>query len=200
MKDKKKLIGSALVAVAILIVIFICRGVNKPQKQINENENEIFTESSLVQSKEVKDTTVYINGEVKNPGVYRLKDGSIMDDLIKAAGGLTENADMDRLKVELNLAQKLRDGDHIYVNSKNDAAAAPLNTSISSGQNGGKININRASLEELKTIPGIGDVTAKNIINYREKHGGFSSIEEIKNIERIGDKTFEKLKDKLDVR
>lgn len=198
MKDRKKLIGSILVAAAILVIIFISRGINKPQQEINEKD--VFTESSLTQSKEIKDNTVYINGEVKNPGVYRLKDGSIMDNLIKAAGGLTENADMDRLKLDLNLAQKLRDGDHIYINSKSDASIAPLNTSISSGQNGGKININRASAEELKTVPGIGDVTAKNIIDYREKHGGFSSIEEIKNIDRIGDKTFEKLKDKLDVR
>lgn len=198
MKNRKKLIGSILIAAAVILVIIISRGFNKPKKEISEKD--VFAGESLLQNKETQETTVYINGEVKNPGVYRLKEGSIMEDLIKASGGLTENADRERLKIELNLAQKLREGDHIYISSKEDGAAALINKSPLNGQSGGKININTASAEELKTVPGIGDVTAKNIIEYREKHGKFSSIEELKNINRIGDKTLEKLKEKLDVR
>lgn len=202
MKDRKKLIGSILVTAVVLIIIIVGHGFNAPKKEISEKD--VFTEESLAQNKEVKEVqvaTVYINGGVKSPGVYKLKNGNIIDDLIKAAGGFTENADLDRLKVELNLAQKLRDGDHIYISCMSDASLASSgNSSVLQGQNGGKVNINKATTEELKTVPGIGDVTAKNIIDYREKHGAFTSTEELKNIDRIGDKTFEKLKDKLDVR
>ena len=63
-----------------------------------------------------------------------------------------------------------------------------------------KININSATKEELKTIPGIGDVMAQKIIDYREQNGSFSSVEDLKNIDRIGDKTLEKIKDKVDIR
>jgi competence protein ComEA len=140
--------------------------------------------------------TVYINGEVKNPGVYNLKPDSRVNDLIKASGGLNDKADKSRL----NLAKKLKDEDYILVDSIVEENT--VNESLSNVNNtksNGKVNINKASKEELKTIPGIGDVTAQKIIDYRESNNGFSRVEDIKKIDRIGDKTFEKIKDKIDV-
>lgn len=200
MKSKQKLIGSVIIAAAITIAALIGYFSSKPQKQMNDKD--IFAQSSSEGNQNTKEIVVYINGEVKKPGVYRLSDASIMEDLLKASGGLTENADTDRLKTELNLAQKLKEGDHIYIGSKNDSnkpsQAGPSTLGI--GNNKEKVNINRASKEELKSIPGIGDVTAQNIIDYREKNGDFKSLEDLKKIQRIGDKTLNKLKDKIDIR
>ena len=170
------------------------------QNQLNTiDSKEVFSETSSIESKDTKDITAYINGEVKNPGVYKVKNESRVEDLVKISGGFTENAD----KYKLNLAKKLRDEDYIYVDKKNDVKtgiAAPQNSvSNGVGQNG-KVNINTASKEELKTISGIGDVTAQKIIDYREKNGGFSTIEDLKKVGRLGDKTLEKIKDKIDVR
>lgn len=201
MKDKKKIIGSIAILCAIVIISMIYYFSTIPSKKISENE--IFAEDSNAQTNDTnneKYITVYINGEVKNPKVYHMKDGSIMDDLIREAGGFTQNADMDRLKLQLNLALKLRDGDHIYIYSKNDSSTQTSSSSQLSSSEGGKVNLNTANKDELETVPGIGDVTAQKIIDYREKNGGFKTIDDLKKIDRIGEKTFEKFKDKVDIR
>jgi competence protein ComEA len=198
MKDKKRIIGSIAILCAIAIISMIYYFSTRPSKKISENE--IFAEESNAQTNDEKYITVYINGEVKNPKVYRMKDGSIMDDLVREAGGFTQNADMDRLKLQLNLALKLRDGDHIYIYSKNDSGTQISSSSQLSSSEGGKVNLNTATKDELKTVPGIGDVTAQKIIDFREKNGGFKTIDDLKKIDRIGEKTFEKFKDKVDIR
>lgn len=199
MKSKKKVIGSIVILVIFIIFLVIGYIMSKPSKYTDAKE--VFSETTTIESKEnkeSKDITVYINGEVKNPGVYKLKDNSRVEDLIKASGGFTEGAN----QYKLNLAKKLKDEDYLYVEKQiedknNGAAISNSNSSISQD---GKVNINRASKEELKTIPGIGDVTAQKIIDYREKNGEFASIEDLKKVGRIGDKTLEKLKDKIDIR
>lgn len=197
MRNKKKIIGS--IAILIIFSIFLTIGyfISRPAKEVNSKE--VFNETSVVESKDVKDMTVYINGEVNKPGVYKLETDSRMEELIKLAGGFTENAD----KSKLNLAKKLRDEDYIYVDKKSEVSNAQSssqsNRSSGIGQDG-KVNINIASKEELKTVPGIGDVTAQKILDYREKNGRFSSIEDLKKLGGIGDKTLEKMKDKIEVR
>nr|WP_246582691.1 helix-hairpin-helix domain-containing protein [Clostridium mobile] len=163
----------------------------------NEKTEDIFIENKIENKEESQESgiTIYVNGEVTNPGVYKLKDDSRIEDAIKIAGGFTKNADKDKL----NLAKKIRDEDYIFVYEKDDENGDGSKRSNSNNEEK-KININDASKEELKSIPGIGEVTAQKIIEYREKNRGFNSIEEIKNIDRIGEKTFEKLKDKLDIR
>lgn len=201
MKDKKKIIGSIAIVCIIAIISIIYYISTRPAKKVSEND--IFQESSNEQTNGAKDEkyiTVYINGEIKNPKVYRMKDGSIIDDIIREAGGFTQNADMESLKHDLNLALKLKDGDHIYICSKNDAAARTSSSSQLTSTGSGKVNINTASKDELKTVPGIGDVTAQKIIDFREKNGGFKSIDDLKKIDRIGEKTFNKFKDKVDIR
>ena len=142
--------------------------------------------------------SVYVNGEVEKPGVYKLKSNSRIEDLIKISGGFKDDADT----CKVNLAKKLKDEDYIYVDKiqKVDQSQKTDSYSESGLNQDGTVNINTASKEELKTIPGVGDVTAQNIIDYREENGGFSSVEDIKNVDRIGDKTFEKMKSKIDVR
>jgi competence protein ComEA len=201
MKAKKKIIGSIVILAILGIFLVVGLVINKP-KTHKYNEDDIFVESTLSEGAEKIDSklvTVCIKGEVSKPGVYRLKAGSIVEDLIRQAGGFTSEANTDS---KLNLARKLKDEDYVYVDRKIDPAAAAESTSVqaSKGIDDGKIDINSATLEELDKIPGVGPVTAQKIIDYREKYGTFGSIEDLKKIGGIGDKTIDKFRDKVDIR
>lgn len=157
---------------------------------------EVKGENQLTKS--IKMIVVEIKGEVVSPDVYEISEGSIIRDLITKAGGLTNEANIDKI----NRADKLRDNQLIVIPNKNELSNANTNINVSKEGNtaeDGIININTASLEELQKINGVGEVKAKSIINYREKNGGFKSIDEMKNIEGIGDKTFEKMKDQITI-
>lgn len=146
-----------------------------------------------VNSEEIK---VYVTGLVKFPGVYSMNEGDRIIDALNKAGGPLEGADL----TNINLAEKVKDEQMIKIVKKGDE-------STTSGDNGqtlqasqsGKININTATKEQLDTLPGIGEVTAQRIIDYREQHGKFQKIEDIMNVSRIGPKLFEQIKDKITV-
>ncbi len=159
--------------------------------------------------------SVDIKGAIRNPGVYNLKEGSVVNDLIKAAGGLMADADTSTL----NLSKKLSDEMVIVVYTKaevkeqnqtslGDASITnelESNETIIGGttkekqESNGKINLNTASQEELETLPGIKTVKAQSIIAYRQKCGAFRKIEDIKNISGVGDKLYEQIKDYITV-
>ncbi len=141
--------------------------------------------------------TVYVTGAVNKPDVYNLPSGSIVKDAILKAGGATKNADL----IAINLAKKVEDGEEIIVPKKSSAGTenAQAETGRSSNKNSGKININTASLSELETLPGIGEVKANAIVQYRKEHGSFKTIHEITRVSGIGEKTFEKIKDLITV-
>ncbi|MDZ4906997.1 helix-hairpin-helix domain-containing protein, partial [Clostridium perfringens] len=173
--------------------------INNENKVTNINKEEIKSVKDKEESKisiNNKMIVVEIKGEVVNPDVYELSEGSIIRDLINKAGGLTKDASIDKI----NRADKLKANQLVVIPNKesneNTSMATTSNISGSTSENG-VININTANLDELKKINGVGEGKAKNINEYREKNGGFKSIEEIKNIEGIGEKTFEKLKDKI---
>jgi competence protein ComEA len=143
---------------------------------------------------------VYVSGAVVRPDVYELSYDSIVRDAIDAAGGPTAEADLNRI----NLARQVHDEEQIYVPQKGEESppvSPPSDPSLPSpsSQEGGKVNINTATAEELDTLPGIGPAIAQRIIDYRTASGPFQSIEDIKNVRGIGDATFEKLKDKITV-
>ena len=168
--------------------------VEEENIEVNLNEEDIISNGTNVVSPNKNKILVEIKGEVKNPDVYEVDDGSIIRDLITIAGGLTEEANIDRI----NRAEKLKNNQLIVIPNSSD-----VNIGVISSQTGisndGIININSASLSDLQKINGIGEVKAQSIIDYREKNGGFKSIEDIKNVEGIGDKTFEKIKDKISI-
>lgn len=130
---------------------------------------------------------IYIVGEIKTPGVYEIADGSILNDLVKKAGGFTEKAD----KEAVNLASALKNGMMIKIPSVGNSEKSWIidgGTSTSSGSSsasGQKININTASVADLCTLPGIGESTALKIINYRTENGRFKTIEDIMNVSGI---------------
>ena len=152
---------------------------------------------------------VYVTGEVENPGVYPLPENSRMFAAINAAGGFTKNAD----GVSLNLAEFLTDEAHIHVPAKSerrDSQPLPQNAPqvvrvpgsagiVRSATNSGLIDINRADLQELQRINGVGPSIAQRIIDYRNQHGSFSRVEDLLNVKGIGNTRLNQIRNQVTV-
>ena len=142
---------------------------------------------------------VHIVGAVHSPGVYEVPYGSRVNDVLRLAGGHTDEADLSLI----NLAAFVQDAMQIRIPAIGDEPQEVV-TGGQPGQPGttedGRININLASLTELQTLPGIGPVISQNIVNFREANGGFNSIEELLDVSGIGEVTFERLRDNVTVR
>ena len=159
------------------------------EKEVNKEEKEESPEQDLI--------TVDVKGAVKSPGIYDLPVGSRVHDAVQKAGGLTEEADSK----SINLAQKVSDEALVYVPTKGEEAAsqqAASGTTPSTSKEK-KVNLNKASLEELKQVKGLGGKRAQDIIDHREANGKFKSVDELKRVSGIGAKTIEKLKDYVTV-
>jgi competence protein ComEA len=137
------------------------------------------------------DTVVHVAGAVDRPGVYRLPAGSRVTDAIERAGGPTQDADADAI----NLAAALADGQQVVVPAKAGAAGASAGAGIAASD--GPISLGTATVEELDTIDGIGPVTAQQIVDFRDQHGGVSSIDDLDQISGIGPVTMEALRASL---
>ena len=159
------------------------------EKEIKKEEKEESAEQDLI--------TVDVKGAVKSPGLYDLPVGSRVHDAVQKAGGLTEEADSK----SLNLAQKVSDEALVYVPSKGEEATSQQTASgtTPSSSKEKKVNLNKASLEELKQVKGLGGKRAQDIIDHREANGKFKSVDELKKVSGIGAKTIEKLKDYVTV-
>ena len=200
-------------------IIVICTGLGllvggffllKPAPQTPVKETNLQAEVAAVSKdssieKDVKKEepveqdliTVDVKGAVKAPGIYDLPVGSRVNDAVQKAGGLTEQADSK----SLNLAQKISDEALVYVPTKGEEAASQQTASgtTSSTSKEKKVNLNKASLEELKQVKGLGGKRAQDIIDHREANGKFRSVDELKKVSGIGAKTIEKLKDYVTV-
>ena len=130
--------------------------------------------------------TVFVCGAVKAPGVYELPAGSRVYEAIALAGGTTDEA----AQTAVNQAELLCDGQMIEIPTREEQMAK---AAAEEARADGLVNINSADLEELKTLPGIGDSKARSIIAYREKNGAFENPEDIKNVDGIGEGVFAKL-------
>ena len=159
------------------------------EKEIKKEEKEESPEQDLI--------TVDVKGAVKSPGIYDLPVGSRVHDAVQKAGGLTDEADSK----SLNLAQKVSDEALVYVPTKGEEAASQQTGSgtTASTSKDKKVNLNKASLEELKQVKGLGGKRAQDIIDHRETNGKFKSVDELKKVSGIGAKTIEKLKDYVTV-
>ncbi len=138
--------------------------------------------TEVVISSPSSEITVYVEGEVANPGVYTLADGGLIEDAIQAAGGFTSYADQGTV----NLAASLRDSNRIHVYGIGDVPQ--------------KINLNTADAWLLEALPGIGEVLAQRIIDYRGENGPFQQIDDLTRVDGIGPATLENLRDKITVR
>ena len=168
-------------------------------KEAEEENNKVVIENSDdnsdLETSSNNKIVVEIKGEVMNPDVYTLSEGSIIKDLIEVAGGLTKEADISNI----NRAKEIGNHELIIIRNINDVDVEmeAENNEVNEESDDGKVSINNSDIAKLKEIPGIGEVKANSIILYREKNNGFKSIEELKKVDGIGEKTFEKIKDSI---
>lgn len=183
-----------IVIVAISIIIVATIGIYI-FKQTQENEiNYYETEENLeTKEKNINQITIHITGEVNNPGIVILDEGARIVDALEAAGGETQNADINKL----NLAYVLDDGEKLYIPGKNEEEKEYITRGNGNQTETAKVNINTAQIEELSILPGIGEATANKIIEYRKENGKFEKIEDIKNVPGIGDSKFQNIKEML---
>jgi competence protein ComEA len=136
---------------------------------------------------------VHISGQVYFPGIYELVNGDRVVDAVELAGGLTKSADLDRI----NLAKKVKDEEKIFIPEIGIEIPADIEAEVQSAGSG-LININTCSKNDLESLPGIGEVIAERIIQYRDT-SKFYEIEDIRNVSGIGDAKFNSIKDLITV-
>jgi competence protein ComEA len=139
------------------------------------------------------DVVVDVTGAVEKPGVYRLPEGSRVDEAVQRAGGATGKAELD----SLNLAARLADGQQVVVPERIPGAPPGAPAAAGAGEEDGPISLSTATAAELDRIDGIGPVTAEDIIKFREEHGGLSSVDQLDQISGIGPATMEALSERL---
>jgi competence protein ComEA len=164
---------------------------------------EVLTEGGETSDNQ-KNVTAEISGEVILPGVYKLSGESRVDDLLIAADGFSQKADRDWCNKYLNRAAKITDGQKIYIPSVNQQSSIlsakksgedqTISGNISSDSKG-LININSASLGELDTLPGIGQIYGQSIVEHRP----YSNIEELLSKGVLKKSVYEKLKDRISI-
>lgn len=153
-----------------------------------EDKEELQREPAIVY--------IDIKGAVLEPDVYGLKDGSRVQDAIKMAGGFLESAD----QTKINLAARVEDEMVLYVPEIGEEVEVIQAEVSAQSEESGTININKATSEQLQSLPGIGASKAESIISYREENGPFKRVEDLINVSGIGEKSFEQLKDKITIR
>ena len=190
-------------------VLFVCFIIgmglfwmNRQGEEVEEAATSLAETTILPQEVEDKTTIstvmyVDVKGEVHHPGVYQMKAENRVKDLIEAAGGFTPLADDQKL----NLAQLLEDQMVIVVPKKGEEVNSELDQAPTSQKKEvgkeGKVNINTATVEELKTLKGIGEKKAEAIIEYRKKNGSFKNKEELMKVRGIGKKLYESFQERV---
>lgn len=181
----------ALVALVVALVCVAVRGrategLFRGQGGIEIERAERASEKAEEGPQEEPVTiVVHVDGMVGMPGVYELAEGARVSDAVAAAGGLAEGADTS----SLNLAAPLADGEKVHV----PAEGEEVTTSSGGASSGDLVNLNNASVEQLDELPGVGEATARAIIEDREANGPFTTPEDLMRVSGIGEKKFAKL-------
>ena len=201
-KKVLSIIGGVL---AVIVIIFVGRGM-----MASPTKEKVMV-TNAVNTTRVEETTammpqncyVDIKGEVLRPGVYEFSCESRIQEVIKKAGGFTEEAD----EIKINLAQKISDQMQIIVpnlNSKQEGGVTEgnsekgnLSNTTPSNLKQGTVNINTATLDQLQTIKGIGKKKAEAILQYRKEHGAFRTKEDLLQVKGIGKKALEAIESQV---
>jgi len=206
-------LNKKIIAVAVAVVFCVLASFWPQQREENMLELEqqaVQTEEAAAEAK----ITVYVSGAVAKPGLHEIAPGSRAVDAIEAAGGMTEEANKDRVNLakickdgmQVNVPRlsakelrKLKQAQNVYAGeSANAVQPANYVPAVQQDYSDGKVRLNSATLEELEELPGVGEVTAQRIVEYRNLHG-FNKIEDIMNVKGIGQAKFNKMRPYLDL-
>jgi competence protein ComEA len=197
-----------LIILGLILIIVAGLGVMAYRHFAGDGPEEVLIEEpeGKIQIERSGEIVIHVTGAVKREGVFRLKFGDRIIDVLNLAGGATASADLS----SINLAEKVKDGQKIIVPSKpkiiprvsgnQDIRRPALNHYGSGpGSSSSKINVNSANEKELCKIKGIGPSTAKRIVEYRNINGPFLKIEDVMKVKSIGKGTFGKIKDGITI-
>lgn len=161
---------------------------------------------NVIKNQPKKMITIFVSGEVNKPGIVTLESGNRLADAVEKLDGPTKDAELNKV----NMALKVEDEKHYIIPkigediksdediiSNEDTNLSKMDKENENKNN--KININTATVQELDTLPGIGEATANKIVQYRQENKSFKSLEEVKNVNGIGDKKFDNIKDFISV-
>lgn len=174
------------------------------QQVISEESSEDYSQAIIPAtdtkvSERLSEVTVYVSGAVQESKVVTLENGKRLIDAVEACGGLTEDADLNRI----NLSLKLEEEKHYVIPKIGEdlpEEISSLEDSAQQTERNQQINLNTASIEQLKTLPGIGDVLAQRILDKKTELGSFHSVEDLLNVSGIGEKKFNDIKNLVCVR
>jgi competence protein ComEA len=181
---RRALAGAAALVVVLFLGgrLFVHAGTAVPAQPLPAQP---LTTAAVAPAKVVIDVV----GAVRRPGLYRLAEGARVADALRRAGGATRRADLSLV----NLAQLVADGEQVIV-PRRGAAAASGGTAPAAPATG-PVHLNSATVEQLDALPGVGPVTAQKIVDYRAKHGAFSSVDALDAIPGIGPARLDQLRD-----
>jgi competence protein ComEA len=196
--SRAELVG--VVVVAALVVggagLWYVRSLPKPVEVLNgSSEPPLAALSETTPTPSAVPLLVDVAGWVRRPGVYEFDPGARVIDAIEAAGGARPNAQL----AALNLAAPLVDGTQILVPKEGEAPPVAAGAGSGGVAAGGLVNVNTASAAELESLPGIGEVIAQAIIDYRTENGPFTSVDELLDVTGIGDVTLENIRELVTV-
>ena len=214
------------IVLIVFVLLFVFIKDDSTEEVILEENNLELKEENIEEVNNIK-IKVDIKGAVKNPGVYEVEENSRVSDVINISGGLTSEADTSVINLSKNVIDEMviiiytkdeinemKEGstsikyiekECVCPKLENDACIEdkidniPDNENNSNDKNeaNGKVSLNKATLDELMTLDGIGEKKAQAIIDYRNKNNGFKTIEELLEVDGIGSTTYEKIKDRL---
>jgi competence protein ComEA len=198
--NAKKIAGAALIIAIAVAAYLYSETLTDDAADYSFAATDTATEESSPSPEPTPlDRKAHIAGEVQNPGVYDIGENTRLQDLIDMAGGLTDKADMS----SVNLALKIEDQQKINIPALNEPPSGEPTASIVEGPKSSQsavVNINTANISELMALPGVGEVTAQKIIDYREANGPFETADDLLLVNGIGEATLEKMRDMVSVR
>lgn len=202
----KRYVGIIVLGVAIIIgLIYVNVDRSSSKDMVHSPEEAVSLEEpveAVAAEEEIESSPLMIidvKGAVTSPGIYEMKEGDRIHDLINQAGGFTKEAN----EAEINLAQRLQDEMVIIIPKEGEILEEISSVSTATSSNtmaesaGDKIKLNDATQTELETLNGIGPSKAQAIIDYREENGAFQSVEDVLQVNGIGEKTLENFKDDI---
>ena len=184
--------STALVGVCVALALLILVGQRLAQAGAASEPEVVAAPLEPVAEAPVRPVlVVHVVGEVRSPGLYRLRDGSRIADAVRRAGGARRGADL----AALNLAAPLVDGVQVLVPSRVAVGGMPATDADTGAGSSTVVSLSSATVEELDELPGVWPITAQKIVDYRAEHGPFGSVDDLDAVPGIGPTRIEQLRD-----